>query len=148
MDGLACTKCGELKAIGEYYPKKTGKYGVARQCKDCVRGHVKDFRANQDPDYLYWTQIKTSYGLTREEFEAILEAQGGGCAICKTKEPGKQHGRWVVDHDHACCADRKSCGSCIRGLLCTRCNVGLGSFGDDTASLLAAVEYLGEFNGK
>lgn len=49
-----------------------------------------------------------------------------------------------VDHDHACCpdADSKTCGKCVRGLLCRYCNFGLGRFDDDPDRLWRAIEYL------
>ena len=82
------------------------------------------------------------YGLTIETFAAMLEAQGGVCAVCGRTEPGGQ-GVWHVDHDHSCCNTRKtSCGRCIRGLLCTRCNIGIGNFGDSPEVIRAAADYL------
>ncbi len=80
------------------------------------------------------------YGITAEQYDALLEAQGGGCALCGAapKEGGKNLG---IDHDHACCPGRMSCGKCIRGILCDRHNLGLGLLGD-VAQLQAAIEYL------
>lgn len=48
----------------------------------------------------------------------------------------------VVDHDHGCCPGQKSCGNCIRGLLCDNCNIGLGHFKDSVESLQLAIEYI------
>jgi len=88
----------------------------------------------------------TRYGLTPESFEAMLSAQGGGCAICGSTDPKTHHGKWNVDHDHACCpaptTDSATCGKCVRGLLCGPCNTGLGQFEDDPARLEAAIRYL------
>jgi hypothetical protein len=67
-------------------------------------------------------------GITEEEFNQMLEAQGYACAMCH--EPfGDAFPQ--VDHDHTCCpkqykATAKTCGKCIRGLLCFRCNTALG----------------------
>ena len=71
----------------------------------------------------------------------MAEAQNGGCAICggAPKDGPSLH----VDHDHACCPGRKkSCGLCLRGLLCEDCNRVLGMFGDDIARFEAAIGYL------
>jgi len=80
----------------------------------------------------------TKHGMTVAEFRERVENQKGCCAIC-----GRPCERLAVDHDHACCPDRnKSCGKCIRGLLCTNCNTGLGMFADDPVRLRAAILYL------
>ena len=86
------------------------------------------------------------YGLTHETFDQMLLDQGGGCAICGSPDPKTHHGKWHVDHDHACCpsptTDSATCGECVRGLLCGPCNTGLGQFEDDPAHLEAAIRYL------
>jgi len=73
-----------------------------------------------------------SLHLAEAEYDAMLERQGGVCAICK----GKSSGRLVVDHDHAT-------GN-VRGLLCGSCNLALGLLRDDRGRLRAAMAYLEE----
>ena len=65
-----------------------------------------------------------NHSLSADEYDALFEQQLGVCAGCF------RDARLVVDHDHSCCpstAVRKTCGRCVRGLLCTRCNLLLGS---------------------
>jgi len=77
----------------------------------------------------------------------MLVTQGGACVICGNPETASRNGAVMdlaVDHDHACCPEKgRSCGACIRGLLCSRCNHGLGQFADDIVRLKAAIIYLG-----
>ncbi len=66
-----------------------------------------------------------SYGLTLDHFDRLLKAQAYACGMCH--EPFKEGQRIHVDHDHACCKDKcRSCGKCVRGLLCHVCNIALG----------------------
>jgi hypothetical protein len=87
--------------------------------------------------------LKRTYGLTIEQHAALLSAQGHRCGICGSDDPGirtkgKVH-RWHVDHDHAT--------GKVRGLLCGSCNIGLGSFFDNTVALRNAVVYLEKHRG-
>src|SRR5690606_29139249 len=77
-------------------------------------------------------KLRQNYGLSVEEFEAKLAAQGGVCAICKGPPNGK--GRYHVDHCH-------KTGK-VRGLLCHHCNLGIGNLKDDADLVLAAAAYL------
>lgn len=76
------------------------------------------------------------YGLTPEAYEAMNLAQAGLCAICGVDMVMRadSDGTLYVDHDHATGA--------VRGLLCSLCNAGLGSFRDRPDLLLAAAKYL------
>jgi hypothetical protein len=75
--------------------------------------------------------LKRRYGISRADYAALLARQGGVCAICG-KPPEKT---LCVDHCH-------STGR-IRGLLCRKCNFGLGCYAEDQAALIAALAYLG-----
>lgn len=77
-----------------------------------------------DPDWQWRQYLWTKYHITPERYLELLEAQEGVCAICK-RPPGER--RLHVDHDHSCCpAASKSCGKCVRGLLCFSCNSKIG----------------------
>jgi hypothetical protein len=80
------------------------------------------------------------YKISDERVAELLAAQDG-CAICHTWVPGGVGG-WHVDHDHACCPGDKSCGKCVRGILCNKHNLAIGMFGDNVTHLQAAVIYL------
>ena len=109
------------------YIKPNGK--SKRACRECARANSV-------------TQNVKRYGITKADFEALIEAQDFRCAICKGKfwdEVSSPH----IDHDHSCCSEQmKSCGKCIRGLLCRGCNQVLGCAKDDIETLTAAIKYL------
>ena len=107
-----------------------------------VLGYCKPhyYRRQNRWDATGWKSALTrNYNITPEEYEQMLEAQGGQCAICNGSNDSKKK-RLAVDHDHACCPESgKSCGSCIRGLLCDDCNI--GKFKEDPELLRAAANY-------
>lgn len=78
------------------------------------------------------SHLKRKFGITPEQYEAMLAAQGGGCAICE--RPPREDISLHVDHDHET--------GRIRGLLCFRCNNSLGDLDDDPALLRAALQYV------
>lgn len=78
-----------------------------------------------------WT-IKRKFGITLEEYDAILKLQGGGCAVCGRPQSEKKS--LCVDHDH-------KTGN-VRGLLCFHCNYGLSWFKDKPSRLYGAGDYL------
>lgn len=83
------------------------------------------------------SELKRKYGMTIEQFDEMLESQGGACAICGQEETHVSLGRVMplsVDHDHDTGA--------IRELLCSRCNKMLGMAGDRCELLFAAIGYL------
>lgn len=88
-----------------------------------------------------WVQ----YGLDLESGQAMYERQGRSCGVCQTP---MHIDDLKIDHDHDCCnVGAKSCGNCVRGLLCGRCNNGLGYFRDNVTTLRNAANYLSTFKG-
>jgi hypothetical protein len=106
---------------------------------------MRDYRRGwrvRNPNWERDNTLRQKYGMEPEEYEALLASQGNACAICGTDTPVGR-GTWHVDHDHACCpTSGESCGDCVRGILCSRCNTALGGFQDDPKILLAAIDYL------
>jgi len=84
--------------------------------------------------------LKAKYGMSIEQYDALLDKQRGLCACCKQAEINGR--RLSVDHDHKCCPSRMTCGRCIRGLLCQRCNQVLGKMQDSPLLLKRAIAYL------
>lgn len=78
------------------------------------------------------------YKITSAFYDQLLASQNECCAICKSSSRPL-----VVDHDHACCPYGSSCGKCVRGLLCAKCNAGIGFLGDSAENLARASTYLG-----
>lgn len=93
--------------------------------------------------------LRQKYGLTTEQYDGMLAEQGGVCAICKQPEtrtaPSGEVVALCVDHDHKCCPGKMTCGACLRGLLCQRCNVGIGALAEDIGRLEAAAHYIRRF---
>lgn len=93
-------------------------------------------------------EIKRKYGLSYEDYMAMVISQNGGCAICggvnkQSDNVDNQRIRrrmFFVDHCH-------KTGK-VRGLLCSKCNSGLGMLGDDAPSLRKALDYLQRLEDK
>lgn len=143
-----CGRCKEWFDISQFsVANSTGI--VSAYCSPCAREwsseyriknrealRVKDkihriSRKERDPIAFEAAHFKKSiysrYRLSVEDYEKLVELLGNLCGICKKPEPtpGK---RLSVDHDHKCCPGTRSCGNCIRGLLCSVCNPRLGRF--------------------
>jgi len=97
---------------------------AARKWREANPGRRGRLR-NEAADLLYM------YGITPERWQEMFTAQGGCCYLCSEPlDTERKHGI-NIDHDHACCRGRRSCGTCVRGLACHGCNAGIGNFGDD-----------------
>src|SRR5690606_39453637 len=91
--------------------------------------------------------VLNTYNITEEQYQAIYEAQGGTCAICR-RAKGTGRKRLAVDHDHSCCPGRTSCGRCVRSLCCATCNRILGHLRDDPEMVERILIYLVEPPGR
>lgn len=136
-----CSRCGEDLPVSEFGPAKTAS-GLSGRCRPCARKADTE-RRKADPvaaaERSRWAYIKTRFRLSKSDYTAMLASQGGVCEICRCS-PDVEPLR--VDHDHACCSTYQTCGRCVRGLLCSKCNWLLGIASDDPERLTAAAEYL------
>lgn len=83
-------------------------------------------------DRNYDGRLRYLYGIGQADYDLLLVRQGGVCAICGGRPPEGR--RFHVDHDHA--TDQ------VRGLLCGKCNTGIGHFEDDVQRIASAATYL------
>lgn len=154
-----CTKCGIEKSFTEFAGSHRNRSGLQARCKQCwgeaskkwrkenpekARASVKAWelsnpekvkaksiarRGKRQPGYYI-----RRFGITTSQYDGLLLAQSGMCAICQRSE--KTGRRLSVDHIHG------SNPTIIRGLLCLDCNTSLGKFNDNPALLRRAAEYL------
>ena len=143
MNGKTCKVCGQYKPYAEFYRAKT-RDGRDGTCCDCRRNGMRQHYCDNKAAYrerAEWAQRFTLYGLTRQAYEDLFCEQDGQCACCgDSMEFTGRHTH--VDHDHTCCAGQKTCGKCVRGLLCSACNLMLGYAKDSDVRLLAGIDYI------
>lgn len=126
------------KARHERYMQTNHYQNYYQSIKETKKIYMAEWR-KENP----FASVELNFKLTADDYQMMLEAQGFVCAICKNPpEPGK---RLFVDHDHSCCSGQKTCGRCVRGLLCHQCNVGIGFLQDDITRLENSIEYLKNF---
>jgi Recombination endonuclease VII len=124
-----CRKCKGEKALSEFHKRIGAKDGVHPVCKECRK---QEPRPSLDMRRAYLR--RKNYGLTDADFWAMFESQSGVCAICMDPLTLDYQTGLHIDHDH-------KTGK-VRGLLCGRCNAGLGHFRDRIDLCLAAHKYL------
>lgn len=144
-----CNHCKQDKDLSAF-SKGHGNLQYRVYCKLCTSARAKAYQAKakeKDPEGFNRRKrnsgLMSSYGINIEEYETMLEAQGGGCKICGVAEankPGNRYTNLVVDHDH-------ETGQ-VRGLLCNAHNRALGMFGDDVELLHQAIDYLNAYKTK
>lgn len=131
-----CSSCKTEKEISQFNKSKDKKFGLHNQCRQCAK------LWKPSPEALKisrqktreWSRLKFS-GFTQKEYEVKLKEQNYSCAICCTIDSGPMD--FHADHDHK--TGKK------RGVLCQKCNTGLGLLKDDIEILCAAIEYLNKY---
>jgi len=156
-----CTKCGDVKPLEEFHRKQSRKDGRTSICKACQRdvtqayynGLTAEQRTARNAGRKQWiannpakaraiyrrAKLHKKYGISVGQYDKLLVAQHGVCAICNRPETLKTAAgdavcRLAVDHDHAT--------GTVRGLLCNACNAALGFADDDPTRLRALAAYL------
>ncbi len=120
-----CTSCKRWLPEGDFGIENRAADSLTTQCATCRRSRA----------------VRKRYGISAARYAELLARQDGVCAICGGVN--KDGYALSVDHDHSCCPGERSCGECVRGLLCTNCNLGIGYLKENVARLASAIRYLG-----
>lgn len=146
IKGKICTKCNRYKAKKHFSFDRYAKGGIYPSCKMCDMKYRKKNRdkllagaRSRYPRYFKKRRervLERIYKMRPGQYAEMHKTQKGLCKICGGSEEVK--GRYLaVDHCH-------KTGK-VRALLCSRCNLGLGHFNDDSAVVRKALEYLEEY---
>lgn len=130
-----CPRCNIDRPLDRFYSARPGK------CKNCHTEWQKEYyrkhpekRRRERLKYAAKRHGYKGYFLTGLQYQRMIAAQEGRCLICGTDKPGGSHNKLVVDHCHKT--------GVVRGLLCGRCNSGIGMLKDDPELVFAALRYL------
>lgn len=122
-----CGPCGQTKERYEFKFDIKGPTGLQGTCKECASYAGRHpYERNTTPSNIH------KYGLTKQSYHAMMDAQHQRCAICGDGATPARN--FSVDHDHE--------SGKVRALLCNRCNTGLGQFRDSPDLLRKAIVYL------
>lgn len=134
-----CFGCDQNVPIENFRKNRSGRFGLSARCKPCELP-----KAETSPEERRNIYLKHSYRLTQKQFASLLEIQNGKCFMCPSPpspaELEQADRYWHVDHDHACCPGARSCGRCVRGILCRRHNLLLGAY--ENIDRESALQYL------
>jgi hypothetical protein len=162
-ESKVCRLCGVEKSLEDFYRARGSRDGYRSECKGCnllqrkatyperrdwAIARAKAWAEANRERYLQYQEeyrqsgrkalsnrkshLKRKFGMSLEDYQRLLTLQGGRCAICG--DPPPADAAFHVDHDHETGA--------VRGLLCVRCNNGLGQFREDPQLLVMASQYV------
>lgn len=136
-DDRLCSSCRKRKPAADFGLQPSYHDGVRPCCRECEARRARDWRTKMGASARLEVHrrngLKYHYNLSVEEFEALVASQDDRCAVCREAFTNEIRSRGV-DHCHAT--------NKIRGILCVKCNSGLGQFRDNEEYLMAATNYL------
>lgn len=154
-----CKKCQEVFNIDNFYINNANKDGHTSYCKSCDL-EKRSLLRNKSPEkykkamktYYHsnkdkWKNIrlKNEYGISLNDYNKMFKDQNGLCLICEQPETS-------IDHKYktrkSLCVDHCHETGKIRGLLCQRCNSGIGQLKHDKKRLSKAIDYLNKFDNQ
>jgi hypothetical protein len=151
---MICSRCKQSKPEDEFYNNRAQSKGKVHYCKPCQAAYMAAYyqktKETKRKKYLDENReavarrkrshyLRSTFGITIEQYDEMHEAQNGLCLVCDEPEtvpdPRNPNSirRLAVDHCH-------TTGK-VRGLLCQRCNMGIGYFRDNPLLLRAAADY-------
>ena len=122
-DFRQCRLCLDFLPLAEFRKSRGYISGMENSCKLC-------------------NKLVYTYHIDKKSYTRMLADQDYSCAVCLTHIDTLDKDL-CIDHDHSCCPQSaRSCGKCVRGLLCVLCNQAIGMLKDNTDSLRRAISYL------
>lgn len=155
METKKCRLCLETKPIADFHKKKSASDGRQSQCKTCNNRTATEWRERNQEKYdaIYrkhygdgMRQRARRYGIEVDILRTMFLESDGVCESCGVRQETLYD--LQVDHDHKCCPGQKSCGKCVRGLICYGCNNGIARFLDDVAKMRLAIQYLERWDSR
>jgi hypothetical protein len=141
-EGRRCSTCNNRFPDNAFYVSKHEPDGLNPNCKKCASNNsVEYIKANKKRlrPRLRGHERKARYGLEPSDFYRMVKEQNGVCKICATP---------LHDGPRGACVDHCHTTGFIRGILCVKCNAGLGQFRDNPSFLKSAIKYLLESKGQ
>lgn len=126
-----CSRCGGVKERDQFSRSAKHPTGLHSWCKGCC-SEQKRTRYQQDREEINLKSRAARFGITPDALRKLITEYDGCCAICGG--PCSTGRQLAVDHDHVT--------GQVRGLLCAKCNRGIGLLRDSAAVAQAAANYL------
>jgi hypothetical protein len=140
-----CTRCLKNLPVEQFSKRLASPDGLSNYCKSCVAKYYSTYsRSEKSKAVVREQHLIRNYGITQKQYDAMLERQGGSCAMCDRPQSELMR-NLAVDHDHSCCSGKKSCGKCVRGLLCPACNTFLRKVESGKVSMERLNAYVSKF---
>lgn len=127
-----CSTCQYEKPLADFFKSSSRKGGYEHRCKIC-KVAVNRASYNRNRDEVKYRSIARKYKLDKETY---LDMTSNGCEVCGS------HMNLCVDHDHSCCGTGVTCGNCVRGILCKRCNMAEGLYKNDPKFIKNLIKYM------
>jgi hypothetical protein len=129
-----CSKCNLEKDLSQFHKRSNRPCGVRSICKECYKVYPKILKRKEN--YMREYDLMKAYNIGVKEYNQMLVAQDGKCLICS-----RDH-KTLIGRKKFLCVDHNHKTNEVRGLLCDKCNRGLGLFNDDKEMLMSAYHYL------
>lgn len=129
-----CSKCNLEKDLNEFHKRSNRPCGVRSICKSCYKLYPKKLK--QRDNYMREYDLKKAYNIDINRYNEMLLEQNGECAICH------KHHTTLTGRKKFLCVDHNHDTNEIRGLLCDKCNRGIGLMNDSKEILMNAYNYL------
>lgn len=144
MESKLCRKCFTVKLLVDFVKSADSKSGYRHLCKECNNAYYAQRRIDKyekvrsyERKFHRTRNLKYNFGINEEIYDKMLLEQNNTCALCPATKSDSTRPNLAVDHCHTT--------GRVRGLLCGKCNKGLGLFSDNVELLKRAINYLEKY---